>query len=40
MSAYEGPVLLQEALAAGIDHVMSKPLGLQQLAKAISKALA
>ncbi len=40
VSGYEGPVLLQEAFAAGIDHVITKPLALQQLAEAMAKALA
>jgi CheY-like chemotaxis protein len=40
VSSYEGPVLLQEAFAAGIDHVITKPLALQQLAEAMAKALA
>jgi PAS domain S-box-containing protein len=40
MSGYEGPVLLQEAFAAGIDHIITKPLALQQLAEAMANALA
>jgi len=40
MTGYEGPVLLQEAFAAGIDHVITKPLALQQLAEVMTKALA
>jgi len=39
MISYEGPVLLQEAFAAGIDHVVTKPIDLQQLADAMAKAL-
>ena len=33
VSGYEGPVLLQEAFSAGIEHVITKPLALQQLAE-------
>ncbi len=40
MTAYEGPVLLQEAFAAGIEHIITKPLALQQLAEVMTKALA
>jgi len=40
MSGYEGPVLLQEAFSAGIEHVITKPLALQQLAETIARALA
>jgi PAS domain S-box-containing protein len=40
MSGYEGPVLLQEAFSSGIEHVITKPLALQQLAEAIASAVA
>jgi PAS domain S-box-containing protein len=40
VSGYEGPLLLHEAVGAGIEHVITKPLNLQQLAEAMSKALA
>jgi len=40
VSSYEGPLLLQEAFAAGIDHVIIKPLALDELAAAMANALA
>jgi PAS domain S-box-containing protein len=39
VSGYEGPVLLQQALSAGIEHVITKPLALQQLAEMMANAL-
>lgn len=40
ISGYTGPVLTQQALSAGIDHILTKPLDLRQLADAMSKVLA
>jgi len=40
VSGYEGPVLLQQAFSAGIEHVITKPLALQQLAETMAQALA
>jgi PAS domain S-box-containing protein len=40
VSGYEGPVLLQQAFSAGIEHVITKPLALQQLAETMAHALA
>jgi CheY-like chemotaxis protein len=40
VSGYEGPVLLQHAFSAGIEHVITKPLALQQLADTMAHALA
>ncbi|MBI3530053.1 MAG: PAS domain S-box protein [Betaproteobacteria bacterium] len=40
ISGYTGPVLTQQALSAGIDHILTKPLDLRQIADAISKVLA
>ena len=40
ISGYTGPVLTQQALSAGIDHVLTKPLDLRQIAEALSKVLA
>jgi CheY-like chemotaxis protein/anti-sigma regulatory factor (Ser/Thr protein kinase) len=40
VSGYEGPVLLQHAFSAGIEHVITKPLALQQLADTVAHALA
>jgi CheY-like chemotaxis protein len=39
VSGYEGPMLLHEAVAAGVEHVIAKPLNLRQLAEAMAKAL-
>jgi CheY-like chemotaxis protein len=40
ISGYTGPVLSQQALSAGIDHILTKPLDLRQIAEAMSKVLA
>jgi PAS domain S-box-containing protein len=40
ISGYTGPVLTQHALSAGIDHILTKPLDLRQIADALSAALA
>jgi PAS domain S-box-containing protein len=40
ISGYSGPVLAQEALSAGIAHILTKPLDLRQIAEAMSKVLA
>lgn len=40
ISGYTGPVLTQQALSAGIDRVLTKPLDLRKIAEALSKALA
>jgi CheY-like chemotaxis protein len=40
VSGYEGPLLLQEAFSAGIEHVISKPLALQQLAETMANVSA
>ena len=40
ISGYTGPVLTQQALSAGIDHILTKPLDLRQIAEALSKVLA
>ena len=40
ISGYTGPVLTQQALFAGIDHILTKPLDLRQIADALAKALA
>ena len=39
ISGYTGPVLTQQALSAGIDHILTKPLDLRQIAEAISNVL-
>jgi len=39
ISGYTGPVLTQQALSAGIDHILTKPLDLRQIAEALSKVL-
>jgi len=39
ISGYTGPVLTQHALSAGIDHILTKPLDLRQIADALSKVL-
>jgi PAS domain S-box-containing protein len=39
MSAYTGPVLSQEALTAGVEEVLPKPLDFRQLAQTMAKAL-
>ena len=39
ISGYTGPVLTQQALSAGIDHILTKPLDLRQIAEAMSKVL-
>jgi PAS domain S-box-containing protein len=40
ISGYSGPVLTQQALSAGVDCILTKPLDLRQIAEALSKALA
>jgi PAS domain S-box-containing protein len=40
VSGYEGVLLLQQAAAAGIDEIVSKPLELKQLAEAMARVLA
>ncbi len=40
ISGYTGPVLTQQALSAGIDHILTKPLDLRRIAEAMSKVLA
>ena len=40
ISGYTGPVLTQQALSAGIDYILTKPLDLRQIAAALSKVLA
>ena len=40
ISGYTGPVLTQQALSAGIDHILTKPLDLRQIAEAMSNILA
>ncbi|MEO8009682.1 MAG: ATP-binding protein, partial [Betaproteobacteria bacterium] len=40
ISGYTGPLLTQQALSVGIDHVLTKPLDLRQIAQALSKVLA
>ncbi|HWA14488.1 MAG TPA: ATP-binding protein [Burkholderiales bacterium] len=39
VSAYSGPVLSQEAAAAGVDQILSKPLDFRRLAQAMAEAL-
>src|SRR3954471_17629873 len=39
ISGYSGPVLAQEALSAGIGHILTKPLDLRQIAEAMAKVL-
>jgi PAS domain S-box-containing protein len=39
VSGYEGVLLLQQAAAAGIEEIVGKPPGLQQLAEAMARAL-
>ena len=39
ISGYTGPVLAQQALSAGIDHILTKPLDLRQIADALSDVL-
>ncbi len=39
ISGYTGPVLTQQALSAGIDHILTKPLDLRQIAEAMSRVL-
>jgi PAS domain S-box-containing protein len=39
VSGYEGPLLMQEAAAAGVEHIVTKPLNLQQLAEVMAKVL-
>jgi CheY-like chemotaxis protein len=39
ISGYSGPVLAQQALSAGIDQILTKPLDLRQIAEAMSKVL-
>jgi CheY-like chemotaxis protein len=40
ISGYSGPVLTQQALSAGVDHILTKPLDLRQIAEAMAKVLA
>lgn len=40
ISGYTGPVLSQQALSAGIDHILTKPLDLRQIAEAMAQVLA
>jgi PAS domain S-box-containing protein len=40
ISGYRGPLLLQEALSAGVDQVLTKPLDLRALAEALALVLA
>lgn len=40
ISGYTGPVLTQQALSAGIDHILTKPLDLRKLADAMAEVLA
>jgi CheY-like chemotaxis protein len=40
VSAYSGPVLSQEAAAAGVDQLLSKPLDFRRLAQAMAETLA
>jgi len=40
ISGYSGPVLTEQALSSGIDHILTKPLDLRQIADALSKVLA
>ena len=40
ISGYTGPVLTQQAISAGIEHILTKPLALRQIAEALSKVLA
>jgi CheY-like chemotaxis protein len=37
-SGYSGPLLIQEALAAGVDRILTKPLDFESLARAIANA--
>ena len=39
LSGYTGPLLTQEALSAGIQHILTKPLELEALAEAIARLL-
>ena len=39
ISGYTGPVLTQQALSAGIDHILTKPLDLRQMADAMARIL-
>jgi PAS domain S-box-containing protein len=39
ISGYTGPVLAREALAVGVDQILTKPLDFRQLAEAMAKAL-
>lgn len=39
ISGYTGPVLSEQALSAGIDRILTKPLDLRQLAQALSRML-
>jgi CheY-like chemotaxis protein len=39
ISGYTGPVLSEQALSAGIDRILTKPLDLRQLAEALSQML-
>jgi CheY-like chemotaxis protein len=39
VSGYTGPLLTQEALSAGVDQILTKPLDFRQLAEAMARAL-
>jgi CheY-like chemotaxis protein len=39
-SGYTGPLLIQEALAAGVDRILTKPLDFEALAHTIASARA
>ena len=39
VSGYTGPLLAQEALSAGIDQILTKPLDFRQLADAMARVL-
>ena len=39
ISGYTGPLLTQQALSAGIDHILTKPLDLRQMADAMARIL-
>jgi len=39
ISGYTGPLLNQEALSAGIDEILTKPLDFRQLAEAMARVL-
>ena len=39
ISGYTGPLLNQQALSAGIDEILTKPLDFRQLAEAMARVL-